>query len=295
MGDVGLTTRGSFALVVTGLSLVFASLPPSDGLSLAALADKAGLPYPENPEGTIFLSQASVFLEARSQWASVEGYPPWHSVWINQTAFYALENPGTQKTINVTFPMLTSHTQSGNGLVFKVDGIALNYSGMRWVQILDDEDLCCLETLELYWLTLSIPTGGKTNIAVQISQAGAAGRMALYTFFMANASRWAAPVQSSILSFHVTGGALASLTIPPSANTTSTAIWSTSNQIPSQDLAISWMITEPEPPFRPLSYYDPYPVIAAGLVVGLSGVAIALLYLKKRKTGKIEMSDAPVA
>ncbi len=290
-------TRRSFIAVVAGLSLLFfISLPPSNALTLAAFPNKGGLPYPEDPEGTVFLKQASVFLEAQSRWGSIEGYPPWHSVGVNQTAFYVLENPGTQKTLNVTFPMLTSHTAAGNGLAFKVDGIAMNYSGMRWVQVLDKDGLCCLDSLELYWLTLSIPTGGRTNVTVQTLQVGATGRTALYKFFMSNASRWAAPMESLLFFFHIAGGALTSLTIPPSANTTSIAIWSMMNQIPSQDLGISWTITEPEPPFRPFSNNNPDPFIATGVVVGVVGVAAAaVLYVKKRTPRTIEMSEAQLA
>ncbi len=286
-----------FISVVAVLSLLFfVSLPSSSGLTLVGFPNKAGLPYPEDPEGTIFLKQASVFLEARSQWGSTEGYPPWHSARVNQTAFYVLENPGTQKTINVTFPMLTSHTTAGNGLAFKVDGASMNYSGMRWVQVLDDEGLCCLDTLELYWLTLSIPTSGTTNITVQFPQGGATGRTALYKFFMTNASRWASPVESLLLSFHATGGALTSLTIPPSANTTSTAIWNMMNQTQSQDLGISWTITEPEPSFRPFPNNNPDPFIATGVVVGIVGVAAAaVLYLKNRRPRNSEMSAAQLA
>jgi len=283
LGKVDLTRRGSLVLLGVVLSFFFSSPIPANGLSLAALADKAGLPYPEDIEGTVFLKQASVIFEARSRWGSVEGYPPWHSVGIYQTASYLLENSGAQKTINVTFPMLTSPTQSGNGLTFRVDGNAMNYSGMRWVQVLDKDGLCCLETLELYWLTLTIPAGGRTNVTVQVPHAGAADREATFNFYMTNASRWAGPVESFIFSFHIIGGALASSTIPSSANTTSTAIWNIANQTPTQDLAISWMITEPEPPFRPFSSYDPLPLIVAGVAAGITGIGV-LLHLRKRST-----------
>ena len=116
-----MTKRNTILLIGTILGLSLVPLPPSNGLTLVALADKAGLPYPEDAERSVFLKQASVILEAQSRWASIEGHQPWHSVRINQTATYVLENTGTEKTINVTFPMLTHHTQSGNGLVFQVD------------------------------------------------------------------------------------------------------------------------------------------------------------------------------
>jgi len=275
--------------VVAVLSFLFlVSLPSSSGLTLVGFPNKAGLPYPEVPEGTVFLKQASVFLEAQSQWGSIEGYPPWHSAGVNQTAFYVLENPGTQKTINVTFPTLTGH------LVFKVDGFPMNYSGMRWVQVLDKDSLCCLDSLELYWLTLSIPAGGRTNVTVQTLQAGATGRTALYKFFMTNDGRWAAPMESLLLSFHVAGGAFVSSTIPASANTTSTAIWM--NQTPSQDLAISWMITEPEPPFRPFPNNYPNPFVTTGVAVGIFGVAATVvLYLRKRMPHSSGMGEAQLA
>src|SRR5207244_13043935 len=71
-------------------------------------------------------------------------------------------------------------------------------------------------------LPISIPAGGRTNVTVQTLQAGATGRTALYKFFMTNDGRWAAPMESLLLSFHVAGGAFVSSTIPASANTTST-------------------------------------------------------------------------
>lgn len=251
--------------------------PPAQSLSLAALADKAGLPYPdEGYAGPVFIKQAFVFLDVQSRWGQVQGYQPWHSVTIKHTARYVLANSGSQTTAQIRMPLMVT------SLELRVNGVTVNSSSVEDVRG-PEEGAGVI--YRIFTLTVEVPANGDSTLEVQALQLGASPLEAEYTYYMVNSSRWAQPVESFDVVFQVDGGALTSSTITPTTAGQTGASWSLANLSPSNNLDIKWAITEPQPPFQPLSTGDAtILILGASLAVAVATAAIAVHLLRRRKT-----------
>ncbi len=277
--------------VLAGISMaIFLStlVFQAHSLTLIPLADKAGLPYPDATQAVVFLKQALVTLDVTSTWGAVQGYNPWHSVSINHTASYVFQNSGRQTTIPLRIPMLTIPTQQGNGLLLRVDGQAVNYTSVEYVTGPEEGSGV---TLEIYTLSITLPVGGQTSLDARVLQFGAARQVeAQYTYYMMNASRWAKPLENFDLILRVNGGAFTNSTMSPTTTGQSEETWSFSNFAPSEDLAVSWKITLPQPPFQPFPNVGVDAVVTI-VTLSLATVSICAIVILVNRTPKAPVPE----